>query len=360
MKKDEFSLNNFDLLRLFAAVQVMIGHLSIHLKIADPWWLNVTGHFPGVPIFFVISGFLISASLERSASLSQYATKRALRIFPALWVCVLLTAAVALALGFGAEPLRFLAWLLLQLCGLIFTPAFLQGFGFGSYNGSLWTIPIELQFYIVLPLLYLLVRRWPQSGQRLFLAAFALALLAALVTRIHYPQFSFSPDREGRFEKLLRYSFIPHIYLFFFGMVMYRLKVYALPWIRGKFLYWLAAYALAATVVPVESAGYVLKSLLLGVTVIAAAYSGPGLSERLLHGYDISYGVYIYHGLMVNIFLQLGLQGQGRYMLAVMALTVLAGWLSWVLVERRCLRLKFSAARAPLAVAPGGPGSPGA
>ena len=76
-------------------------------------------------------------------------------------------------------------WYLAQLVGLIFTPGFLQGFGFGSYNGALWTIPIELQFYFLLPLLYLATRRLPEKQRTMvFVATFAVFAIIALVTLI--------------------------------------------------------------------------------------------------------------------------------------------------------------------------------
>ena len=55
------TLNNFDLIRLFAATQVAISHISSHLEIAIPG-LSFLSYFPGVPIFFFISGYLIYQS----------------------------------------------------------------------------------------------------------------------------------------------------------------------------------------------------------------------------------------------------------------------------------------------------------
>src|SRR5262245_45203803 len=79
--------NNFDLLRLFAACQVVSMHAGEWLQLPIPAAL---GHlltlFPGVPIFFVISGFLVTASFVNSDSTAQYFAKRALRIYPAMWV----------------------------------------------------------------------------------------------------------------------------------------------------------------------------------------------------------------------------------------------------------------------------------
>ena len=74
MKNDRFRINNFDLIRLFAALQVVFWHFIDGL-IADPhssWhWIvsKIWAMFPGVPIFF-ISGFLISRSYESNSRLS--------------------------------------------------------------------------------------------------------------------------------------------------------------------------------------------------------------------------------------------------------------------------------------------------
>ena len=64
----KFGLNNFDLLRILAATQVLYFHTIFHLKINAPSWSLVFQDFPGVPVFFVISGYLVSASYERSES----------------------------------------------------------------------------------------------------------------------------------------------------------------------------------------------------------------------------------------------------------------------------------------------------
>ncbi|KZZ60966.1 hypothetical protein A3762_14930 [Oleiphilus sp. HI0125] len=80
--------NNFDLLRLIAALQVAFVHGVDHFKVEMPETLmTVIAAFPGVPIFFVISGFLISAAYDRTPSMRTYAINRLLRIYPALWFC---------------------------------------------------------------------------------------------------------------------------------------------------------------------------------------------------------------------------------------------------------------------------------
>src|SRR6202011_6269624 len=80
----DWRVNNFDLLRLLAALQVAVVHSIGFLKPTRYFArLMEAGldRFPGVPIFFVISGVLISKSYERSDSLRDYIRNRCLRIF---------------------------------------------------------------------------------------------------------------------------------------------------------------------------------------------------------------------------------------------------------------------------------------
>jgi peptidoglycan/LPS O-acetylase OafA/YrhL len=154
-------VNNFGLLRILAATQVVLGHSLAHLELARPRWWSLVDAFPGVPIFFAISGFLISASFERSPKVRNYARNRLLRIYPGLWCCILVTTVVAVAFGYAMLTVPGLIWFGSQLVAIIYPPSFLKSFGFGSYNGSLWTIPIELQFYFLLPLLY-----WATRGTK--------------------------------------------------------------------------------------------------------------------------------------------------------------------------------------------------
>jgi peptidoglycan/LPS O-acetylase OafA/YrhL len=308
-----------------------------HLEIAVPSWASVFEQFPGVPIFFVISGYLVSASFERSGNVAAYFQNRFLRIYPGLWMCIILTVLVASSFGYNFIHLSALTWLPAQMAGLIYTPSFLADFGFGSYNGSLWTIPIELQFYCVLPLVYLLVRQKSSSNHIFFvlLGAFvAIALLAGL----YAPNMGLAAETHS--EKIFRYTFVPHFYMFLAGLVLQRTQAYRSRLIFGKGFYWIAAYLLFCYLVPESAWSLVASRLVLAVCTVSLAYTLPGIAENILKGNDISYGVYIYHGLILNIMVSLHLLHSTGFLAAVAAGSYLAGYLSWVLVERRFLRSK--------------------
>ncbi len=126
----------------------------------DSFALEILKHFPGVPVFFALSGFLIPMSYQNSkGNLKKYFYNRFLRIYPALWVCFFITVILLFCFqvihfsDFGSS--KFWIWLFAQLSFFQFYDNDLvQSWGIGSPNGSLWSIAIELQFYFFVPLLF--------------------------------------------------------------------------------------------------------------------------------------------------------------------------------------------------------------
>lgn len=346
-----FKINNFDLIRIFAATQVLVFHTIDHLHIEKSTWLTPLDYFSGVPIFYTISGYLISASYERTTSLTNYFRNRLLRIYPGLWGCLFLTVLVASLFGFNFINKSAFFWLISQMAGLIYTPSFLADFGFGSYNGSLWTITIELQFYIILPVAYLVMGNRKYSNINLYLL-FSLFLIIAVATKLFLT--GMFTDHESTFEKLVRYSFFPHFYVFLAGVIMQRLKFYKLNWIYGKGLYWLVGYLSVNTLISLFSipALSILSILLLSVCIISLAYTRTELAHKFLGGNDISYGVYIYHGLLLNILVSFNLFSKPFYVLIVLISAYLLGYFSWILIEKPLLRRKAHILHNQLTISP--------
>lgn len=334
-----FKVNNFDLIRIFAATQVLITHSIIHLQIKIPHYLLLfLNKFPGVPIFFLVSGYLISASYERTNNLKSYIQNRCLRIYPGLIVCVLVTIVALSFMGFNFFNLEAIPWLFCQVVGLIYTPKFLSGFGFGSYNGSLWTIPVELQFYFVLPVIYFFLKATRKKHVWFFLI-FCLFLIISYIILQKFPNEQ-EDGKEPLAQKLLRYSFIPHFFIFLLGANMQRLNLYKSPLIYGKGLIWLTIYLVFSFLVPDWPINFFLERILLGFCILSIAYTLPYLSNKLLKGNDISYGVYIYHGLILSIFFQLKMFYKIEYLLLIFLASYILGYLSWIFIEKTFIKKK--------------------
>jgi peptidoglycan/LPS O-acetylase OafA/YrhL len=331
----EFKVNNFDLLRLMAATQVVFDHFYEHIRPTTfSFYLNETLYlFPGVPVFFMISGYLISASLERSHNLGIYFKNRALRILPGLWGCLFLTVIVFSITGVNFFNLQALKWLPAQMVGIIYTPGFLKNYGFGSYNGALWSITFELQFYLVLPILYLLV---PKKSTIYWFVG--LIVFFGVGYYLFYTQ-------NYSFKNLMSFTFVPHIYLFLVGVVFQKLQIYKSKFIFNKAHYWVVAYVafvygVSALIIPASPITYLfIKHIFLGFTIISMAYSLPGIAKNIFRTNDISYGIYIYHGLIMTVIVQLKLSGSVNLFMILLA-TYLIATLSWLFVEKPFIKRK--------------------
>lgn len=336
-KTNDFRINNFDLIRLLAATQVLLLHSFSHLKIAQITIINEIFRFPGVTVFFVVSGFLISRSFERRSSLFTYLRARAFRLFPALWSLIAITIIVYSILGVNFSTLSAVKWAFLQSIGVIYTPGFLKGFGIGSWNGALWTIMVEIQFYLVLPLIYWIGSKFLGINKTLVASCAIFAAISVTLMEL-FPNLR-SSNSLG-IEKLIRYSFIPHMYVFLFGACLHRFRVYELRQINGKCVYWLIIYSFASRIFSSTPMIDFINTLILGITVVSCAYSFRTVSSKLLRGTDISYGVYIYHGLVLNVFVSIGFIYESYFIALCGVLAYFLAYSSWKIIEKPFLMRK--------------------
>lgn len=358
-------------------------HAVVFLDIEGRGFLAVPHYvaaiFPGVPIFFVISGFLVSQSFENSRNVHQYARKRALRIFPALWVCfavtLLLLGAFVLLERFtsrdvtldGEAFLRswsFPIWTVSQLTvGQFYSPPALAGFGVGNTNPSLWTIPIEIAFYLLVPLMYwLIIKRLRQA-----VSSAALGGVALLSFLVWYLGPFVSLGVGGRADELtadvptmptaisiLTQTPLPHLYWFIIGVLLWRHFGVIGKLLRDRVLLWTLGYALLAYA-PLwfeaewmwATIGYQLaRAIVLAMWSLSFAMSFRGASHLLLRGLDLSYGLYLFHMLIINALVELKLGRDSAWILLVYLVSAVLALLSWKLVEEPVLARKDLRSRA--------------
>ena len=342
-------INNFDLVRLIAAMQVVVVHTINHFELKLPFHdatMEVLTAFPGVPIFFVVSGFLITTSYLRSASLFDYLRNRVLRLVPALWLVFIVGALLASLTGYFSENSvswsQLLIWAVAQMTFVQFyNPDFMRDYGVGVLNGSLWTLPVEMQFYALTPFLAALWSRgrWKKVA---LLSSFIIFVIANVFLRELRSEY----HDASNLTKLFTVSFVPWFYMFMLGAwaSVYWSKLSA--FLEGKFLYWLLIYAVILLVnnfFPLGMTGnHILPqwAVILSGLTLSAAFTKPKLAHTLLNRNDISYGMYIFHMPVINVILELG-WGRPHYMFwIVVAMTTLLAWLSWRYVEKPALRLK--------------------
>jgi peptidoglycan/LPS O-acetylase OafA/YrhL len=330
-----------DGLRMVAVGAVVLFHLQV------PY---VTGGYVGVDIFFVISGYLISAILFSELETGRYSLlsfyeRRARRILPALFLVLVATAAAACVLMIPPDIVDVGKSTLATL-------AFVANFYFWQTSGyfagaaelqpllHMWSLAVEEQFYIVFPLFLWLGFRIPRH---LFLLLFwglaSGSLAVSIYGAVYYPTASFYVPVTRAWELMT-------------GAVVARpdfllpLMARRLPGILNSALSLagLAAVAAPVFILDPNSAFPGINSIspVLGAAlVILTGRNGPTPVARVLSLRPvvriglISYSLYLWHWpiwVLSGEFTWFDRQ-QAWPKLALVALSVLLAWASWRFVE---------------------------
>jgi peptidoglycan/LPS O-acetylase OafA/YrhL len=345
--------NLFDFLRLFAALAVVVSHATEHLNVSFLWH-TPKGHwwfYDGVPLFFILSGMLVYRSgqrcVETGRPIRQFFANRFLRVAPAIYAYAVVAALLLPAIGAipwsSLRTAPFVAWFVGNLALLpVYHPSTFRGFGVGVLNGSLWTIPAEVSFYLGVPLLLAMERRLGFRAMVCGVAAVGLAGMALAASTV-----ALTP--EPMWRKLFAVSCAP--YLFFFGIGIFWNRYWPRAPQHGGLAVLAAALYLAlrystaaeATLGSVWEAAWALP---LGYLVVWVGYHGPRWVGRLTRHGDLSFGVYIWHMVVVNVALYYGLPARlvgvpGTLIVALVMLATLAlATISWRVVERPALQAK--------------------
>lgn len=328
-------LNNFDLLRLALAVAVVCEHdylVGLEPLRLGAFGVEVDGLF-AVQCFFVISGYLIFQSWEASGSLRRYAAKRARRIYPAYAAAVILMALIGVLLtplapaAYFASP-EWLRYLAANLVFLNFLQPTLPGVFAGAaeplVNGPLWTIKIEVMFYMAVPLLALLRRR----------LGFGWIFVVLYVGSVAWAElFGHLHATTGRdiYDALKRQ--LPGQMAFFVsgGLLFY----YADAFRRRAGLF--ATIGFVAVIAHLKLGLPWLYPAALAAVVIYAAEMLPYLGNFGRFG-DMSYGLYVLHYPVLQVVAALGLFALPEAAFAAgLSIALLLAFLSWHLIERPAL-----------------------
>lgn len=336
--------NNFDLIRLVAALMVVVGHAYPLTGFSSPGLFGNSLQALGVKIFFVISGFLIVGSWRRDPSIYRYCMRRALRIFPGLAGVVIFC---VFLLGLALTDLSWTDYLnngraRTYFSNLVFYPQYdLPGvFTSNIYpravNGSLWSLPAEICMYVIGPMLCVAGARSLRAPQRgLFIGGIFIALTSMLALRIfEAPTAVIYGSSLSSFLDVSPYFLLGAIYNF--PELKRRLNLTGV--VVGAVL--LAALAqVAAHPALVEAVLYVM----LPSIVIFLGQLSFSVGNWLAEKGDISYGIYLY-GFPVQQLVSHWLRPDGlspwANTLFALPLTVSLAVASWVLIEKPFLRLK--------------------
>ncbi len=334
--------NVFTLARWLLAIAVIRTH-AYGLTAVDTDPLRPFLPYPvarlAVLLFFSLSGFVVTASLQRRGAVS-FVTARALRILPGLWVMLAVTTVVLGLFFTSVAPEDFFTWS--NLGDYVGHNMVLMGkgdfkllgvfsFNHEDYaNGPLWSIPVEVRCYLLLAVTGVI----GLLGYRRVYLVGCIALLAV----------AFSPIGA-------QVLFVPMSVAFNTGVVMYL-------WRDRLYLSWPLAIVVvaAALAVPDVQAAQIAVQIAFAYALVVAAILLPAGVKRIgSRAPDYSYGLYIYSYPVQQalIALGIGLTPAGNLAASLAVIVPLAA-LSWHLVEKPAIGLKdrFARPRPPLTPEP--------
>jgi peptidoglycan/LPS O-acetylase OafA/YrhL len=288
-----------------------------------------------LPMFFALSGFLVTGSLERTKSLPGFLGLRVLRIVPAL-SCEVILSALLLGTVFTTLPLHayfaspVFATYFMNILGephYALPGVFLGNPLPGRVNPQLWTIPYELLCYVVLAALALaglLRRRWLLPA-----AALGVQLLLTYLALV------------GLRDPVGGVTGLTLLAAFLFGVVLFRFRD-VVPWHPALGL---LALAVAVLLFLVPNGDRFCALPVAYFTAWVGLHDPPRL-RRLLGG-DYSYGLYLYGAPIQQALAAAGLRlgvpllasWYGNLLVAIPC-AFLVATLSWWFVEKPALRLR--------------------
>jgi peptidoglycan/LPS O-acetylase OafA/YrhL len=340
--------NNFTLLRFSAAMTVLFAHSVAVLGLPPEreFFFKRLGFSlgeMGLDMLFVTSGFLVTASLVMRQDLIAYLWARILRVYPGLLVMLVLTvfvlAPALTTLPYGDYYASPLTWEYFRKCATLIggvrysLPGVFDNVPLkGEFNGSLWTMPVEVRMYLYLAAIYVALAFVPAlrlKAMRIVLPLSAATLIAIVLSaRLTGGAYNGANIR---------------IFMFLYGssLFVWRDRIPVGPRLLAALL---AALVLASFD---KTIFFVVYAACLAPLVLHLVYVPGGRIRTFNDWGDYSYGVYIYafpvQQTLAFLFPAMSL---GAMMASSAVVSVAIAIVSWKLIEERALAMKGDFAEA--------------
>lgn len=329
--------NFFTPLRIFMALMVLFGHAAM-LKAGDPSaepkvFFHYTYSYTAVNMFFIASGFLVTKSMLYRREMADFASARILRIFPALAVHVMFVAFIVGAIMTTLPVGEYLTHkdVLLQLLKVLsfydtemVLPGVFKNNPEELGSAALWTLRYEVLAYIGTAVLFmtgLLRARWMILTQFLICAAAYTGLNSVGVMQ----------DLPATVHGVLRFGLA---YSLGAAIYAYRNEIK---------LYWPvipALFAIAAFMNFINGIE-IAYNIAIAYTLFWLAYVKVPKLAPLQQLTDISYGLYIYHWVVLQVIIaKMPAIDTATLAILTLIITTALAWASWVFIEKPALGMK--------------------
>jgi peptidoglycan/LPS O-acetylase OafA/YrhL len=334
--------NNFTLLRFSAAMTVLFAHSVAVLGLPPEreFFFKRLGFSlgeMGLDMLFVTSGFLVTASLLGRQNLIAYLWARILRVYPGMWVMLVLTvfvlAPALTTLPRGDYYTSPLTWEYFRKCATLIggvrysLPGVFDAVPLkGEFNGSLWTMPVEVRMYLYLAAIWVAFAVMPAA--RIKAMRFVLPISAGALLAIVLSARLIGGAANGANIR---------VFMFLYGSSLYMWRD-RIPVSPRLLIGILAALALASFDKTIFFIVYVIS---LAPLVLHLVYVPGGRIRTFNDWGDYSYGVYIYaFPVQQTLALLFPAMSLAAMMASSAVVSVAIAILSWKLIEERALGLK--------------------
>ncbi len=347
-------LSYIDGIRAFAVISVFLYHMNPHL---------LPGGFSGVDVFFVVSGYVVSLSLDKhkdiglSRFLAIFYSRRIKRIVPALLFCLLITIFLAALfipdsyLSSGHVNTAFYAFW--GLSNIYLASGQSDYFGptaeFNPFTHT-WSLGVEEQFYFLFPYIFFLwTFRKKHNYRKLSVLIFSILLVSSLCICYWYSRTNKLYEYYLIFSRfwqlaagILLYQFFKSkfeayirpgkktlifiswfaLFLTFLGFILSDANNFPMPW---------ALLPVLGTFLLLYSMNYLQKGFVLSILN----------NKYLSHIGKISYSLYLWHWPVIVLFKwTVGLDTFLKYALVIL-ITYFMAYISYRFIERPIAKLKF-------------------
>lgn len=304
---DASRCNAVTLIRWLFALSLVSFHGC--LLASHSFILPVKGHAV-VSVFFLLSGMLSYESYKRRPGAVAYYKRRVKRIFRPYAIVIVACAVGGAALTSLTMTQYFLSaglwkYLVSNLAFLNFLAPVLPGVFSGNsivaVNSSLWTMKVEVAFYICLPLIVWLIRRYKAAR------VIAVIYIASAIYNIIFV-YLFQQTLDGGFD-MLRRQFPGQLMYFAAGMAAAELRECIL---RHKALMFIVGAAVWAVCVEITDLRP-LEPAAMAVVITVAGYGCHKLSQLSARVPNFTYEVYLLHFPIIQTFVWAGLYDKAGF-----------------------------------------------
>jgi peptidoglycan/LPS O-acetylase OafA/YrhL len=275
-------IKELDGLRGLAAISVVLFHYTNN---SNPYSDEVIffefGHY-GVELFFIISGFVISLTLQRKKTFWDFWKARFYRLFPIYWFCMILTFMLTSFIG-----LDYMQKSLLQF--FLNVPMISRFIGADFIDGVYWSLQYELFFYLLIATIYYFITRNLKNIALIF-GVLSLVQFSINITDLNTVISNLGGIISTTYFRLYGIFILEYVHLFAIGIGLYVLIIEKKSW--SWFL--IALGVLVSASVSIEE--FIATIVILGILASALLWKWKiWRTNVMLWLGGISYVLYLIH-----------------------------------------------------------------